>query len=138
MCNPFGGLGLTGGIVDVGGVYDCLLGIYGAQANESILDIYSEVRRQKFESITNPITIDNFKRLSSNPDTVSESDEFLKTLRILEQDDGKHVEFLKSLNGLKYDFTQHYQRANLPASLNTNKESILAEHVEQLPGVGFD
>lgn len=33
VCNPFGGLGLTGGIVDIGGLYDCLAGIYEGRAD---------------------------------------------------------------------------------------------------------
>jgi len=38
LCNPFGGLGLTGGIVDVGGLSDCLVGRSKGVADESILD----------------------------------------------------------------------------------------------------
>lgn len=38
MCNPFGGMGLTGGIVDIGGLFDCLVGIYDGVADDTILD----------------------------------------------------------------------------------------------------
>ncbi|KAH0134562.1 FAD/NAD(P)-binding domain-containing protein, partial [Aureobasidium melanogenum] len=51
LCNPFGGLGITGGFVDVGCLYDCLYGIWTHQADDSILDLYSEVRRQKYKEI---------------------------------------------------------------------------------------
>ncbi|KAH7627847.1 hypothetical protein B0T09DRAFT_402573 [Sordaria sp. MPI-SDFR-AT-0083] len=44
LCNPFGGLGLTVGIVDVGSLYDCLLRIHTGQADDSILYKYDEVR----------------------------------------------------------------------------------------------
>src|ERR1700754_1414955 len=40
LCNPFGGLGLTGGLVDAGGLAECFEGIVQGLADDSILDIY--------------------------------------------------------------------------------------------------
>ncbi|KEQ74157.1 FAD/NAD(P)-binding domain-containing protein [Aureobasidium namibiae CBS 147.97] len=65
LCNPFGGLGLTGGIVDVAGLSDRLSGIYDGNADESILDEYSRIRREKYLSMVNPISLENIGRLHS-------------------------------------------------------------------------
>ncbi|KXH57059.1 FAD binding domain-containing protein [Colletotrichum nymphaeae SA-01] len=104
LCNPLGGLGVTGGFVDAGGLADCLLGIWGGAADDSILDLYSEKRREKWYSITDVVTTDNFmktacrypiEKLSKRPDW-TRSDEARK-------------EFLLQRLGLRYDFTRHYR-----------------------------
>ena len=78
LCNPFGGLGLTGGLVDVGGLAECLEGIATCQADDSILDKYDEVRREIWHSIINPVSSSNFLRVSAtDPETAMEKDEFL-------------------------------------------------------------
>ena len=58
-----GGLGLTGGIADVGGLIDCLIGIYDGRAGPQILDRYDEIRRDMWHKIINPISSDNIKRM---------------------------------------------------------------------------
>lgn len=55
ICNPFGGLGLTGGIVDAGNLSDALIGVIQGLADESILDKYSEVRVKKFDVRSTPL-----------------------------------------------------------------------------------
>ena len=47
-CNPFGGMGLTGGLCDAGGLSDCLIGVLKKGCGDDILDKYAEIRRQKF------------------------------------------------------------------------------------------
>ncbi|KAK2057696.1 FAD/NAD(P)-binding domain-containing protein [Colletotrichum caudatum] len=105
LCNPLGGLGVTGGFVDAGGLADCLLGIWNGVADESILDLYSEKRKEKWYSITDVVTTDNFmkttcryprEKLMQRPDW-TRSDEARK-------------EFLLQRLGLRYDFTQHYRK----------------------------
>lgn len=110
VCNPFGGLGLTTGIVDVGGLYDCLIGVYEGKADESILDKYSEMRRQRFQTVTDPISTENIKRLySQDPEKALENDEFLKFLNSIENDKKAQLEFMRGPFALQYDFTQHYK-----------------------------
>ena len=58
-----GGMGLTGGFADVGGLYDCLYGIYSGQADESILDLYDKKRREKYLNVIDPISSGNLRRL---------------------------------------------------------------------------
>lgn len=78
LCNPFGGMGLTGGLVDVGGLAECLEGIAAGVAEDAILDLYDEVRRKKWEDVINPISSSNFIRVSAtDPETAAEKDEFL-------------------------------------------------------------
>jgi hypothetical protein len=80
-------MGLTGGIADVGGLYDALLGIHRGVADESILDKYSEIRSEKYRSIVDPVSTSNFKRLwEKDPETIIATDEFLELLRKLEVD----------------------------------------------------
>ncbi|KAJ4219520.1 hypothetical protein FSOLCH5_012371 [Fusarium solani] len=111
LCNPFGGLGLTGGIVDVAGVYECLVGIYTNQADPSILDIYSDIRRKKYQEIVDPISSSNLRRMFSvHPDKVLETDEFLQMCKKAATDPKLASEMLQSAHQLNYDFTQHYTR----------------------------
>lgn len=82
LCNPFGGLGLTGGIVDVGGLAECLEGIATGQADDSILDKYDEIRRGLWHSVINPVSSSNFMRVSAtDPETAAEKDDFLATVK---------------------------------------------------------
>ncbi|KAL1887243.1 hypothetical protein Sste5346_010338 [Sporothrix stenoceras] len=109
LCNPFGGLGLTGGIVDVGGLYECLKGIYTGVADESILDIYSNIRRKRYLEIVDPISSDNLRRMFAiPPNEVLEKDEFLKLCKKCETDKDLQQKMAEGAHALNYDFTQHY------------------------------
>ena len=110
LCNPFGGMGLTGGIADVGGLAQCLISIYEGKADESILDVYDEVRRKKYKEIVDPISSQNIRRLyDQDPEQALEKDGFLQFLRKAEGDKELSREMqLKSLE-LEYDFSRHYR-----------------------------
>ena len=78
LCNPWGGMGLTGGFADALGLADCLVGIATGQADQSILTKYDEVRRYIYHSFVDPVSTSNFMRVStSDPDTVLETDPIL-------------------------------------------------------------
>lgn len=125
---------MTGGIVDIGGLYDCLIGIYEGKADPSILDKYSEIRRQKYQEIVDPVSQSNIRRLfDQDPDKALENDEFLKTMKQNEGDVEAQREFLRSPNALKYDFTQHYNQAKSNDQTGSKAPAI---QVEQLPEVG--
>ncbi|KAF2502675.1 FAD/NAD(P)-binding domain-containing protein [Lophium mytilinum] len=112
LCNPFGGLGLTGGIVDVGGLYDCLIGIYDNVAAPDILDIYSDVRRKLYTCIVDPLSSENIRRLfAQDPEKALETDEFLKLCQRTATDADFSREFQAGINALKYDFTKHYNNS---------------------------
>lgn len=78
LCNPWGGLGLTGGFADATGLAECLVGIATGQADDSILDKYDEKRRSIYHSVIDPISTSNLYRVSTpDPDTALENDPFL-------------------------------------------------------------
>lgn len=111
VCNPFGGLGLTGGIVDVGGLSDCLEGIYSGQADDTILDIYDTVRRAKYNEIVDPVSTGNLRLLfEQNPETALEESEFLKMCKKAETDPEVGALQRKAADALQYDFRQHYRK----------------------------
>lgn len=59
-CNPFGGMGLTTGLCDAGGLADCLIGVFKKGCGDDLLDKYAEIRREKFLTVSVPsfITLD--------------------------------------------------------------------------------
>ncbi|MAD81456.1 MAG: hypothetical protein CL912_00700 [Deltaproteobacteria bacterium] len=70
---------MTGGIVDIGGLYDCLIGIYEEKTDPSILDKYSEIRSKIYKEIIDPVSSENIRRLfDQDPDAALDNDEFLK------------------------------------------------------------
>lgn len=111
VCNPFGGLGLTGGIADVGCLYDCLIGIYNGYTDDSILDKYSDIRRQKYNDIIDPVSSKNMLRLfTQDPERALEHDDFLKMCKRAESDPGFARELQSGSVHLQHDFTQYYKK----------------------------
>ncbi|KAJ9483383.1 hypothetical protein VN97_g10021 [Penicillium thymicola] len=87
LCNPFGGLGLTGGIADVGALYDALIGIHKGVADEQILTEYSEARSAKYREYVDPLSTANFRRLwEKDPETTVVEDEFFQMIREAQAD----------------------------------------------------
>jgi 2-polyprenyl-6-methoxyphenol hydroxylase-like FAD-dependent oxidoreductase len=66
-CNPCGGLGLTGGVLDADALSDALGAVIAGAAPESLLDFYSAERRRVFLEVASPLST-NFKRLLSESD----------------------------------------------------------------------
>jgi 2-polyprenyl-6-methoxyphenol hydroxylase-like FAD-dependent oxidoreductase len=50
-CNPFGGMGLTGGLCDAGGLSDCLIGVLRKGCSDDLLDKYATIRQQIFNDV---------------------------------------------------------------------------------------
>ncbi|KAF2815573.1 FAD/NAD(P)-binding domain-containing protein [Mytilinidion resinicola] len=116
LCNPFGGMGLTSGIVDVGGLCDCLLAIHHGKAGEEILDIYSEKRMEKYETVVDPISSGNFRRLFENdPEKATENNEFFKLCLKAGSDNDLARQLNTGVNILKCDFSQHFTPASSAA-----------------------
>jgi 2-polyprenyl-6-methoxyphenol hydroxylase-like FAD-dependent oxidoreductase len=87
LCNPFGGMGLTGGLVDTGNLADCLIGIEKGLTDDTILERWDEVRREKWHNIINPVSSANIRRLNTlDPDTAVDNDDFFKLLKKAEKD----------------------------------------------------
>lgn len=95
VCNPWGGYGCMTACVDVGGLADCLIGYHQGKATESILDLYSEIRREKFLKYVDVRSIKNMDRISkTDPYKVLETDKFMGLLGDLEGDDESTRQFL--------------------------------------------
>ncbi|KAH7397379.1 hypothetical protein BKA66DRAFT_241024 [Pyrenochaeta sp. MPI-SDFR-AT-0127] len=108
LCNPFGGLGLTGGFADVGSLYDCFLGIHQDELDESILDKYSEIRIKIWREMIDPMSRANFHRLW-DPAAKESRDEFFKICEKASDDPvfGKAV--VESIHQIRHDFTQYFK-----------------------------
>lgn len=50
-------------MADVGSLIDCLRGIHGGLASMHILDLYDQKRREKYYTVTDPVSTVNLKRL---------------------------------------------------------------------------
>ncbi|KAJ6102074.1 hypothetical protein N7486_004501 [Penicillium sp. IBT 16267x] len=111
LCNPFGGLGLTGGIADVGSLFDSLMGIHKGLADETILDKYSEIRKRIWAEIIDPMSRENFRRLhDQDPTTARENDEFFQLCVEGETDEETAKSIVLGLDMLRHDMTQYYSK----------------------------
>jgi hypothetical protein len=82
-------------VVDTGGLADCLIGMYEGKADEDILDIYAQIRREKFLKYVDARSIKNLNRVAkSDPWTVGETDKFFGILKELEGDPEETKRFL--------------------------------------------
>ena len=83
------------GILDVGALADCLIGYYDGRAGEEILDLYAQIRREKFLQYVDRRSIKNTKRINQlDPGRALEEDKFLQMLNDLEKDPEKMKAFL--------------------------------------------
>ena len=64
--------------MDVGNLYDCLYGMHKGLVDESILDRYSEVRRNVYLNFVDPVSSSNLRRLCQEPDVAMKEDPFFK------------------------------------------------------------
>ncbi|KAJ5929083.1 hypothetical protein N7454_006931 [Penicillium verhagenii] len=111
LCNPFGGLGLTGGIADVGSLFDSFMGIHRGLADETILDKYSEIRKRIWADIIDPMSRENFKRLyDQDPTKARENDEFFQLCVKGETDEEIGKSIILGLDMLRHDMTQYYSK----------------------------
>ena len=131
LCNPFGGMGLTSGIVDIGGLYDCLAGIHAGKADpDFILEKYHEIRSQKFHEIINPISSSNIVRLfGQDPEKAGENDEFLKMCKVAETDEKMQEQFTMASLNLSHDFTQYYDGGEMNGEVKGANGAV----VENIP-----
>lgn len=76
-----GGLGLTGGIADIGSLTDCFYGYVDGKASLKIFEKYDECRRAIYNNITNPTSTINMERMRKNGQTVLDEDDFLQYIK---------------------------------------------------------
>lgn len=134
VVNPFGGLGLTGGIADVGSLYDALLGIHKGLADDSIIEKYSEVRMKIYKEIIDPMARENFKRISSqDPETAGTNDEWFKLCKKAADDLELQKQLCHGLDVLTHDFTQYWNKEKDVDKADGGKTDI---HVSSRPVEG--
>ncbi|KAG8630297.1 hypothetical protein KVT40_001916 [Elsinoe batatas] len=112
LCNPFGGMGLTGGLVDAGNLYDCLIGIHKGLTDDSILDKYSDVRRKVYHDIIDPVSSGNIVRMWQDPETVLDEDKFLQMCRSVQDDPEASKAMQAGMKAVMHDFTKDYTNGN--------------------------
>ncbi|KAH6995432.1 FAD-binding monooxygenase [Ilyonectria destructans] len=111
LCNPFGGMGLTGGICDVGSLYDCLIAVWEGKADDSILDAYSTVRMQKFKDMIDPMSTENMRRLfDQDPNKAADADPFFDVCKRAQADPEFSLQMQKGMDGLRHDFSSYYKK----------------------------
>ncbi|RVX69825.1 hypothetical protein B0A52_05659 [Exophiala mesophila] len=108
LCNPMGGLGLTGGIADVGSLVDALQGIHEGKASLKILEVYDQTRREIYHKFIDPVSSANLERIWLDGSTALETDPGLQFIHAASQDPIKMAQLLHSQDVLTADLTQHY------------------------------
>jgi 2-polyprenyl-6-methoxyphenol hydroxylase-like FAD-dependent oxidoreductase len=63
VCNPYGGLGLTSGLLDADLLGDALPAVIKRAADDDLLDRYAQERRRVFLDVTGPTAAENKRRL---------------------------------------------------------------------------
>lgn len=104
-------MGLTGGLANIGGLFQCLEGIHQGLADPSILSTWSDVQIKKWNEIINPISSGNIRRLfDQDLEKALENDDFLKMLKKAETDDQLSKQMLASAYDLNHDYTQYFNK----------------------------
>jgi len=109
-------LGLTGGMLDAGACADALIATLKQGYPESVLESYAEKRKKVWHDIINPTSQANVKRIFENdPDTVGQTDPFLKMLNDPTVDKSK----LRAGDGLYVDVLADHTSMNSKADKPT-------------------
>lgn len=105
-------MGLTGGLVDAGNLFDCLYGIATGQLDDSILDKYSEVRIQKYNDIINPISSSNIRRVWDPSPEAIKADPFFQAVERANKDE----EFAEEMKKVSVNPQTRFRRLCFPRS----------------------
>ena len=82
VCNPYGGLGLTSGLLDADLLGDALSAVIKRAADNGLLDRYAQERRRVFLEVTGPTASENKRRLKeTDPDKKRADNERFRRLR---------------------------------------------------------
>ena len=79
-CSPFGGMGLTTGICDAAGLADCLVGVLRKGCDDSLLDKYAEIRKEKYVNVTDKVSYSNTCLLRDTDPSKAEEVEFFRVM----------------------------------------------------------
>jgi hypothetical protein len=74
-------------VLDAGALADCLIGIYQGKAGDELLDLYAQIRREKYLKYIDERSKRNFNRVrNQDPDRLLENDKLLKIFQEIEGD----------------------------------------------------
>jgi 2-polyprenyl-6-methoxyphenol hydroxylase-like FAD-dependent oxidoreductase len=103
-----GAYGLNGGIADVGSLRDCLVAMAEGKADDNILDMYDDVRREKWNTIINPRSQGMKKFIYSDPKVVIPGHPIYQMAMKMKESPEKLPPALPDLS-LRYDFSKHFK-----------------------------
>lgn len=118
------------GVLDAGGLADCLIGFYQGKADASILDTYAKVRRDIYLNYIDKRSTKNLNRVwKTDPWTVLDTDPFFQIIKELNKDKEELKKFLLKWSSIEYDFTQHYhnERAGMNGYANGSTSKDVSE-----------
>ena len=82
VTNPYAGLGLLAGILDVSSLADALEAVLQRDAPETLLDSWAKARRDRFLKVVDPMSRAAFARVQdSGPECLAERDPMLKAMK---------------------------------------------------------
>lgn len=82
VCNPYGGLGLTSGLLDADLLGDALPAVIKRAADDDLLDRYAAERQRVFREVTGPTAAENKRRLKeTDPEKKRADNERFRKLR---------------------------------------------------------
>lgn len=82
VCNPYGGLGLTSGLLDADLLGDALPAVIKRAADDDLLDRYAQERQRVFREVTGPTAAENKRRLKeTDPEKKRADNERFEKLR---------------------------------------------------------
>jgi hypothetical protein len=100
-------MGLTGGLVDAGGLADCLIGVLVLGCKDTLLDKYAEIRKQKYHDVIDPVSFNNIRLLyESDPKTCAHTVEPFKSMN---EDPEFRVKMIKGSYAMSFDFKSLYK-----------------------------
>lgn len=63
---------MNGGLADIGSLYDCLVAIHEGSADDSILEVYSNIRRDKWFQFVDPQSRFTMEMIFSDPNKLQD------------------------------------------------------------------
>ncbi|KAF2157051.1 FAD/NAD(P)-binding domain-containing protein [Myriangium duriaei CBS 260.36] len=109
LCCPYGAMGLNGGIADVGSLSDCLQAFHEGKTDDSIFDVYSTVRRDKWKTIIDPQSQGMLRFLFSQPANVIPNHPVYKFSQAMAANPDAAQKLAPNPLALAYDFTPHFK-----------------------------
>lgn len=127
-----GALGLNGGIADIGSLRDCLVAIHEEKANDTILDIYSEVRRDKWKTIVDPMSQGTLKMVFSDPANIADQPAYKMSQLVKTDPEAARAQAPVSISKARNN-GQDANASRTPWRFGTTFRAILLDSISDMP-----